>query len=328
MPQASPARYLYIAGRGHSGSTIFSILVGQSRTVASEGEIIAGFRRGYQAKRCANREVFSESAFWAEVKSAFERRANTDFTDGTGLLNRRAHYTQVLSNLLAAPRSTDVLEAKRLVEALYDSISEASNRPVVLDSSKELATAVFLLRHVGPLKVIHFVRSPFGVVDSYLKRLKSVNRFDMFGKHFHVERHYFIPVVVSAIVWSLESFFCELLRLVYPTRVITLHYEDLCDQPIAVLERLERFAGVSLAESKAAAAERRVMRPSHALSGNELMREEDIVFSPARGLARYLTPFDKAIVTLCTFPMAIAYGYFGRRARSSPPIAPLISRST
>lgn len=327
MRQASPARYLYIVGRGHSGSTIFSILVGQSRTVASEGEIIGGFRRGYEAKRCANREVFSKSAFWAEVRSAFERRAGTGFADAAGLLNRRAHYSRVLPNLLAAPRSADVLEAKRLVEALYDSISEASNRPVVLDSTKELATAVFLLRHVGPLKVIHFVRSPFGVVDSYLKRLKAVNRFDMFGKHFHVERHYFIPVVVSAIVWSLESFFCELLRLVYPTRVITLHYEDLCDQPIALLERLERFTGVSLAESKAAAAERRVMRPSHALSGNELMREEDIVFSPARGLARYLTPFDKAIVTLCTFPMAIAYGYFGRRAHSSPPIAPLISRS-
>jgi hypothetical protein len=314
MRQISPTKYLYIVGRGHSGSTIFSILVGQSSAVASEGEIIGGFRRGYEGKRCANREVFSESAFWAEVGSAFERRTGAGFRDAARWLNGRAHYTQIFPNLLAAPGSAAVLETKRLVEALYDSMSEASNRPVVLDSTKELATAVFLLRHVGPLKLIHFVRSPFGVVDSYLKRIKSVKRFDMFRMHFRVERHYFVPMVVSAIVWTLENFFCELLRLFYPGRFIRLHYEDLCEQPIALLERLERFAGVPLAESKQAAAERRVMQPSHAISGNELMRGRDVVFSPQRGLTRHLTPFDKAIVTLCTFPLAMAYGYFGRRS--------------
>lgn len=314
MPQEPPTKYLYIVGRGHSGSTIFSMLVGEARNVASEGEIIIGFGEGHETKRCANGEVFSESDFWSAVKSAFERRTGTGFSDGVALLNRRAHCTRVPANLLASPQSAEVVEAKRLTEALYDSIAEASGRPMVLDSTKELATAIFLLRHVPEAKLIHFVRSPFGVADSYVKRIKRAKSFEVFRRRFRVERFYFVPIVVAALLWTVESFVCELLRLFYPTRIITLHYEDLCDQPIALLERLERFTGISLEESKAAARDGRVMQPSHALSGNRLMRGEEIVFSPKKGLPRYLTAFDKAIVTLCTLPMMLAYGYAGRRA--------------
>jgi hypothetical protein len=140
----------------------------------------------------------------------------------------------------------------------------------------------------------------------------------MFYRHFRVEGHHFVPIVVTAIVWTLECLFCEMLRLIYPTKMITLHYEDLCNQPIVSFQRLERFAGVSLGACKIAAAYRLVMQPSHALSGNQLMRRKDIVFAPEVGLTRHLTPFDKAIVALCTFPLLIAYGYIGRRGTKFP----------
>lgn len=314
MSQKPPTKYLYIVGRGHSGSTIFSILVGQSDTVASEGEIVTGFQEGYQSKRCANGEIFSSSPFWSDVKRAFERRTGTGFDEAVRLLNRRADCTRVLPNLLASSVSPAVREAARLTAALYDSIAETSGRPVVLDSTKELATALFLLRHVDGTKLIHFVRSPFGVADSCVKQIESRQRFTMFRRHFHVGRHRFMPVVLLALAWAAECLFCEVLRLLRPSEVITLHYEDMCGRPIDVLERLERFTGVSLAGSKAAATERLAMQPSHALSGNRMMRGKQIVFAPERGVLRYLTVFDKAIVILCTFPMTIAYGYLGRRA--------------
>jgi hypothetical protein len=314
MRQGSPTQYLYIVGRGHSGSTIFSMLMSESSNVASEGEIVIGFRPGYEGKRCANGEIFSASPFWTKVASAFERRTGGSFADGVRFLNQRAYCLHVPGQVLAASDSRHVLEEKRLIEALYDSIAEASERATVLDSSKELSTAIFLLRHVPEAKLIHFVRSPFGVADSYVKRVKVAKTFHVFRIGFRVKRHYFVPMVISAVLWSVESLVCELLRLIYPKRVITVHYEDLCAQPTALLERLETFAGLPLAGAKAAAAERRIMKPGHALSANRLMRGEQIAFSPKQGLTRHLTRFDKALVALCTFPMAIAYGYFGRRA--------------
>ena len=80
MRQASPTKYLYIVGRGHSGSTIFSMLMSESSNVASEGEIVIGFGRGFEGKRCANGEVFSASPFWNQVESAFERRAGSSLS--------------------------------------------------------------------------------------------------------------------------------------------------------------------------------------------------------------------------------------------------------
>lgn len=313
MSQISPTKYLYIVGRGHSGTTIFSMLVGESRSVASEGEIITGFGPGFEHKRCANGELFSESSFWNRVKSAFERQTGKTFADGVGLLNRRANWMRVPAALLGSASAPATQEAKRLTQALYDGIAEASGRPVVLDATKELATAIFLLRHVPEAKIIHFVRSPFGVVDSYVKRMKRTKSFEMFRRSYRVERH-LGPVVVSALVWMAESAMCEVLRLFHPGRIITLHYEDLCDQPVAVLERLEAFSGISLAESKAAARDGHVLQPGQALQGNRLMRTDEIVFSPKKGLPRYLTALDRAIVTLCTLPMTLAYGYLGRRA--------------
>ena len=91
MRQGSPTRYLYIVGRGHSGSTIFSMLMSESSNVASEGEIVIGFRPGYESKRCANGEIFSASPFWTKVASAFERRTGGRFADGVRFLNQRAY---------------------------------------------------------------------------------------------------------------------------------------------------------------------------------------------------------------------------------------------
>ena len=322
MDQGSPTKYLYIVGRGYSGSTIFSLLLGQSSAVENEGEIVFGFRPGFEERRCVQRDLFNDCLFWSEVKRAFERRTGTAFADAVALLYRRAHFLLAIPNMLASSRSAKVVEAKRLVIALYDSISEVSNCPVVLDASKEMATAVFLLRHVDGVKLIHFVRHPFGVADSYVKRIKRDRRFDMFRLRIRLERHYFIPIVISALAWALQNLFCDLLRLLYPKRIIRLRYEDLCDGPVTLLEALEQFAGVSLAGSKAVATEKREMKLSHALSGNRTMWRGDLVFEPRKGLIRHLTSFDKAVIALCTFPLMLAYGYLGWRIGKRSRIQP------
>jgi hypothetical protein len=48
------------------------------------------------------------------------------------------------------------------------------------------------------------------------------------------------------------------------------------------------------------------------------MRHRRIVFASKRGMTRHLSWFRKAIVTVCTFPVAIPYGYFGRRTMKAP----------
>ena len=127
-------------------------------------------------------------------------------------------------------------------------------------------------------------RSPFGVANSYVKRVKAAKSFHVFWTRFEVQRHYFLPMVISALLWTIESFVCELLRLRYPTQVMTIHYEDLCDRPIELLERVERFTGISLHKSKAAAHDGRILQPIHAFSGKRLKRSAQTVFAPSKCL--------------------------------------------
>ena len=79
-----------------------------------------------------------------------------------------------------------------------------------------------------------------------------------------------------------------------------------------LLERVERFTSISLHKSRPPRTTPHTAA-RHALSGKHLMRSAEIVFSPKKGLPRHLTTFDRASVTLCTFPMTLAYGYLGRR---------------
>jgi hypothetical protein len=306
-------RYLYLMGRAYSGSTIFSVLMGQSEVIASEGEIIHGFVEGFENKRGVNRELFSESPFWTKVRHLFEERTGRDFVRAMGVLKRRSRFSRAIRYLFENPRSSAATEATHLAAALYDSIAAASERPIVLDCSKEVSNATYLLKGVKGLKVIHFVRHPHGVCDSYVKRIADEGRFDMFGKRTVVTGSYKRPLAMAAFAWTLQNAYCELLHLLHPGRVIRLHYEDVCTRPVSALEQLERWTGLSLEGSKAAATDRRAMQKTHALVANRSLWRNEMAFDPKLGQPRHLTAWDKALVTALTFPLMLAYGYFGFR---------------
>ena len=64
--------YLYVIGRGHSGSTILDILVGGSAAGESLGELTSGFKHYETGGHCACGSLVRECPFWAEVRRRFE----------------------------------------------------------------------------------------------------------------------------------------------------------------------------------------------------------------------------------------------------------------
>ena len=68
--------YIYITGRGHSGSTILDILLGNSSQIASVGELLAGLSRADQGA-CSCGATMSDCGFWREVRSRAEAEGIT-----------------------------------------------------------------------------------------------------------------------------------------------------------------------------------------------------------------------------------------------------------
>src|SRR3954453_2028087 len=64
--------YLYIMGRGHSGSTILDILLGAGAAIESVGEVVSGLEYYHRRVRCACGPLMRECPFWAEVRRHFE----------------------------------------------------------------------------------------------------------------------------------------------------------------------------------------------------------------------------------------------------------------
>ena len=64
--------YLYVMGRGHSGSTILDILVGGSASVESLGELTSGLKHYETGGHCACGALVRECPFWDEVRRRFE----------------------------------------------------------------------------------------------------------------------------------------------------------------------------------------------------------------------------------------------------------------
>ena len=64
--------YVYIMGRGHSGSTILDIILGSSAAVESLGELVSGLGRCAAGEQCSCGSPMRECVFWCEVRRRFE----------------------------------------------------------------------------------------------------------------------------------------------------------------------------------------------------------------------------------------------------------------
>src|SRR5262245_54968891 len=63
--------YLYIMGRGRSGSTILDILLGNSSQIESVGELVFALSRA-DRDRCSCGLMLSHCFFWRQVRSRLE----------------------------------------------------------------------------------------------------------------------------------------------------------------------------------------------------------------------------------------------------------------
>jgi hypothetical protein len=167
--------FIYIMGRGHSGSTILDLLLGNASQVQSVGEFISGVDR-YDAL-CSCGQKFRDCDFWKCVRRWFEETTKISWDEGAGSLKRQAHVKRFLATLLSRSGSADVAKIRVINDALSEAIALVSGKPYVLDSSKEFTRALFFARFIPEVKIIHLVRHPERVLASDFWRIKRGDGF-------------------------------------------------------------------------------------------------------------------------------------------------------
>tara|TARA_Y100001954_G_scaffold93624_2_gene102532 strand:+ start:32 stop:913 length:882 start_codon:yes stop_codon:yes gene_type:complete len=162
--QSTKAQVLYITSRGHSGSTLLSLLVSGHSQVVSAGELKMLSNPDPQRRLCScHRQVPSECPFWGAVEQRVKDRVGCS-----------------LDQLLLMDGGDDDMFLRHN-EALFLSIAEESGSALIVDSSKSLPRLSRLLTVEAQgadfvLHPVHLHRGPFGTANSARKRGETLRQ--------------------------------------------------------------------------------------------------------------------------------------------------------
>jgi len=149
--------WLYISGRGHSGSTMLDAMLGNADGIESVGELVSGMERYKELCSCG--ETFRDCPFWDGVRQRFEATADDTWDNAVRASVGQAHIKNFPKTILAGGEQKWIRQLAVYSEHIAAAVCQ-KEKDVIVDSSKEITRALFLLRFVPGSKVIHLVRHP------------------------------------------------------------------------------------------------------------------------------------------------------------------------
>ena len=242
---------VYLAGFNYSGSTLLALLLGGHPEIVTTGEIWGPPRFDpLSPPRCSCGVQLHECGFWRGIENMLEseRFRIAEGRWGLRLLSPRPTWHEKL--LFRSLRSSALEDFRdrlrgvipqyrhRVAEALHlnrkfiHGISTLTERPIVVDSSKDPMRLAYL-RHLPDVRVIaiHAVRHPAGAVCSGMKYHKQSAR-------------------QLAELWERNfSTTSRQLRRNPAMPWMRVRYEDLCNNPPETLAAICQFIGVDYDEA-------------------------------------------------------------------------------
>jgi hypothetical protein len=306
MGRTETRRYIYIMGRGHSGSTVLDSLLGNAPNAQGVGEMIAGLDGSYP---CSCGAPIEECRLWRRVQEYFCERESIEWSQAVAAITNRAHIKQYPKTLCTPKSAKSVSELRTALEGVWRSISEITGNPHLVDSSKEISRGLFLSLHIPNARLIHIVRNPEHMLASNLHRLRDGSGLVLFRHTFRNERLAPLILGMSALSWVLGNLLCEVVRCLRPSKVIRVRYEDLCAEPVTELSRIAEFTGLDLDSVIQSVKSRNPLPIKHKLAGNRMAQKQQFTFDPQRASGRDLPERFRKIGRALALPMLKFYGY-------------------
>lgn len=308
--------YIYIMGRGHSGSTVLDILLGSSPAIESVGEVVSGLSR-FDRERCACGAAMASCAFWGEVRSRVEAQG-VSWAELCSLSVGQIDMVNLWRTARAGAEDDGMRRLLTATQALEHAVLAASGKQHVVDSNKAVTRALFLLRYHPEARVLHLVRSPFGVVQSHFWRVQA--RHPLFFQRMRLTARWLgVPyLLLSVVSWVVGNGLAELVARVAPDRVIRVRYEDLRHQPETELARIGTALGLDLSRVQNQLAADKPLSVGHNVGGNVIRTEGMVTFHSGRSSERPALPrWLKMVILAVCWPLMVRYGYRSQGLQAS-----------
>jgi len=301
-------RYVYIMGRGHSGSTVLDALLGNAENACGVGELVMGIDGTYP---CSCGEKVTDCDFWQKVKDGFMQSTHGElpWDRAASILSEKSNVLQFIPTLLASSKSSHIQQLEAATQGVAEAVSKASHRPIVVDSSKEVSRGLLLARRMPESRILHIVRNPERMLASNLHRLRDGTGLVLFRRTFHSELFAPLIIAASALSWVVGNLLCEKVSRIAPDRVMRVRYEDLCEDPARVLRRISEFTGLHLDKVIPSVQNGSILAIQHKLAGNRMAKKGEFVFQPDRSSGRDIPRGLRRMGRVITYPLMKKYGY-------------------
>lgn len=303
----SDTNLIYIMGRGHSGSTVLDGMIGNGKDIESVGELIAGI--GCPERLCGCGSELQNCEFWKQVRAEFEYRSKSKWGESVALIVNQAHIFRFFKTLISSKKSAFTRKLVEINNILVQAILHASQKQCVLDSSKEYTRGLFFIRFFPSAKIVHLIRNPENILASDFHRINNGTGFKFLRHTYYGKNWAPVFLMQSSINWVAGNFLAGIIKLIDPSRILLVRYEDMCTNPGIELSRIASFTGYDLKNLIDKVEKGETLELGHNIGGNQMRMKKNFIFDPTVGTKRTLPKFYKVITRFITWPFLLLYGY-------------------
>jgi ribosomal protein L31E len=264
-------KIIYIVARGHSGTTILDIILGNSEDAFSCGELISGISRINPICSCG--EELKKCIFWGDIHQKISKVMNWErfcriFSSQKKL--RSIKY------FVSRHKREEMVGYNNL---LHNAIFQESGKKIIIDSSKNIFRGLFLYLFHNNTNLIHLIRKPEDIVESNYYRISKGQPFRFYGKTYTNKKLFPIYFLLNIFFWILENIVIKIMSLAFrKNQIISIKYEDLINKPINVLDRIEKKLAIDFSKSKEKIAKNEFLKIDHMIAGNGIRQNSHILF--------------------------------------------------
>ena len=303
----SRRRVVYLAGSGHTGSTLLALLMNTHPAVASVGEVAVKprirHRNDAHRQKCSCGALVGDCGFWRRI---FQQVNEQGLEFGPDTWTNDYRFTHPLLHRVFTRESSHALVRAfrgwserrlpayrrrigfidRVNAAFVDAVLEATEADVFFDTSK------------GAVRLARLLASPeFDV--RVVTLVRDVRAFAASA------RRRGVSLAEAAGTWKKDQLTIRReVAALSPDRRTLLRYEDLCADPAATLRRLCDFCGVAHAEFP-----RRLFSHEHHVLGNNMRMAGPIEVRLDQRWRAELTESDQAKAVRIAGSLHREFGY-------------------
>ena len=272
------------------------------------GELVHIWERGViDDNLCGCGHAFSECEFWSKVGELAFGGWNQISGERMRTLQKRVDRTRHIPSLLvpASARlfASSIAQYGAVVSRILRAILEVSGKPIIVDTSKHISTAL-LLRQLPDvdLRIVHIVRDPRGVANSWSKVVERPEVND--GSEMDTLHPGRIGLRWLWFNWA----FSNMDRLGVPTT--TIRYEDFVEEPAQTLDQIFDFAGAELTSDEIFGQTPLILQDGHSVAGNpRRLDKRPVQLKVDEQWRTDLDPKMASLVSAVTRPMLGRYHY-------------------